>query len=105
MERFLRQFLFIGFVISLKAFAQENTTPLAMGGDFLAILDKIKNFIPLEGAVIMVGAGILDFILRMVKTETPKSVMYLIADGMKGVAGIIMKAGEFLDKILPQRLK
>lgn len=47
----------------------------------------------------------LEFAFRMVKTEKPLSIAYMIADGFKKVGELLSKCGVILDKILPQRLK
>jgi hypothetical protein len=47
----------------------------------------------------------LEFAFRLFKTDKPKSIVYMIADGIKKAGEILTKLGSLLDKILPQRLK
>ncbi|MBL0233163.1 MAG: hypothetical protein IPQ08_05820 [Chitinophagaceae bacterium] len=47
----------------------------------------------------------LEFAFRLFKTENPKSIVYLIADGIKKSGEVLTKIGSLLDKVLPQRLK
>lgn len=48
---------------------------------------------------------VLEFILRMVPSKKPMSVLYIIADGLQLIGAILGKAGEMLDSVLPQRVK
>lgn len=70
------------------------------------MLDQILAFVQNN---LMASAGIvglmLEAALRLIKTEKPKSILYAIAAGSHKVADIIKGAANFLDKILPQRLK
>lgn len=47
----------------------------------------------------------IEIILRLIKSEKPLSIMYLISDGLKKIGGIFAAAGALMDKVLPQRLK
>lgn len=47
----------------------------------------------------------LEFAFRMIKSDKPLSIMYLISDGLKKVGELCQKLGQLLDKVLPQRLK
>lgn len=53
-------------------------------------------------ASIIIG---VEFALRMVKSDKPLSIIYMISDGLKKVGELCTKLGVFLDKVLPQRLK
>jgi DNA-binding HxlR family transcriptional regulator len=70
------------------------------------MLDQILSFVQNN---LMASAGIaglmLEAVLRLIKTEKPKSILYAIADGAHKVADILKGIATFLDKILPQRLK
>lgn len=57
-------------------------------------------------APILVSVAIaLEFMFRLFKTEKPKSIIYMIADGIKKSGEVLTKVGALLDKVLPQRLK
>lgn len=63
-------------------------------------LDKVSM-----GQMVVSAAFVMEFVFRMMKTEKPKSIAYMIADGMKKCGELLTKAGTLLDKVLPQRLK
>lgn len=63
-------------------------------------IDKVSSGQLMASIIIAV-----EFALRMVKSDKPLSVMYLISDGLKKVGELCTKLGLFMDKILPQRLK
>jgi DNA-binding HxlR family transcriptional regulator len=67
------------------------------------VLEALNSFG--AGPLIATVAVAVEFALRLIKSEKPRSIMYLIADGTKAVGGIISKIGEIMDKVLPQRLK
>jgi hypothetical protein len=50
-------------------------------------------------------AIVLEFAFRLIPSEKPKSIIYLIASAAKSLGGILIKAGELLDKVLPQTIK
>ena len=53
----------------------------------------------------VVVAGLVDFALRLLKTEKPIGVIHMIAGMLSRAGDVMKKASELLDKILPQRLK
>lgn len=63
-------------------------------------IDKVSSGQLMASIIIAV-----EFALRMVKSDKPLSVIYLISDGLKKVGELCTKLGLFMDKILPQRLK
>ncbi len=71
----------------------------------MEFFDKIYKFIySAEGAAVTI-AIVVDFAFRLIKTEKPKSVIYLVADIIKKSGDVLVRIGKFLDSILPQRLK
>lgn len=74
---------------------------------WLAVVNESLN------APILVSVAVgLEFMFRMLKTEKPKSIVYMIADGIKKGGELLKKSGELLskigqilDKVLPQKLK
>lgn len=72
------------------------------------MLQKINDLIQVIGGW-DVAAGtiaiIVEFALRMVKSSKPLSLLYVVVDSLSAVAKLLDKAAQFLDKILPQRLK
>lgn len=59
----------------------------------------------LNAPVLMSIAIGMEFMFRMIKTEKPLSIAYMVADGLKKVGEIMSKCGQLMDKVLPQRLK
>ena len=47
----------------------------------------------------------LEFILRLLPTEKPKSILLAVGGILKGVAAVFSTAAAILDKVVPQRLK
>lgn len=50
-------------------------------------------------------AVVVEFVLRLIPSEKPKSIIYLVAAVVKSAGAVLSKIGEILDKILPQKLK
>lgn len=71
------------------------------------MLEVIKHWVEVipTGGMVAIIASAVEFILRMIKSEKPLSIAYLIADGFHAVGKLLDKVGEFLDKVLPQRTK
>lgn len=67
------------------------------------ILDWFTNLS--TGGMIGTIAMIVEFLLRMIKTPKPLSLLYVVRDGMDIIAKIFGKVVELLDRILPQRTK
>ena len=57
-----------------------------------------------EGQTVIV-AMVLEFCFRMIKTEKPLSIAYMVAGAFKSVGEILSKVGALMDKVLPQKLK
>lgn len=57
-----------------------------------------------EGASLTI-AMVVEFVLRMVKSEKPLSVLYAVAFVVKKSGEVLTKVGNLLDKVLPQKLK
>jgi len=69
-----------------------------------SIVDSILSFIS-SGSGAMIIAAVLEFVLRFVKSDKPMSIMYVIAGAFKLFGNLLSKLGEFLDKVLPQKVK
>lgn len=50
-------------------------------------------------------AIVLEFAFRLIKTEKPLSILHLVAGVAKKLADGFKLLGDFLDKVLPQKLK
>ncbi len=70
--------------------------------EFLAkIMEALSS---VEGASVTI-ALVLEFVFRMIPSQKPLSIIYMVAAALKGVGEILVKAGHVLDKVLPQKLK
>lgn len=96
-DRFKTIFLMVFVLIPCFAFAEAVQKNL--GDTLLAISDKI----PTEGAIIVGGTFLLELVLRFWKTKKPASILYLVANVLKGAGALLAKIGQVLDKILPQK--
>jgi hypothetical protein len=71
----------------------------------MEFLDKALNFLlSAEGSAATV-AVVFEFVLRLIPSAKPLSVLYLVAKIVSKVGEILVFVGKFLDKILPQKLK
>ncbi len=69
------------------------------------IFNKAMEFLlSVEGASVTI-AVILDFAFRLIPSEKPKSVVYLIAEIVKRSGEFLVKLGQILDKVLGQKIK
>lgn len=69
------------------------------------IFNKAMEFLlSVEGASVTI-AVILDFAFRLIPSEKPKSVVYLIAEIVKKSGEFLVKLGQILDKVLGQKIK
>ncbi len=50
------------------------------------------------------AAVIVEFVLRLVKSDKPLSILHLVAAGAHVGASVIGAAADLLDKVLPQNL-
>lgn len=79
----------------------------------MELLDQALKFISENlMASASIVAVVIEFAFRLVKTDKPMSIMYglskmlkLAGDYLSKAASIAVKLGEFLDKIIPQKLK
>lgn len=67
------------------------------------VLEAVNH--AMSAPVLMSVAIGMEFMFRMIKTEKPLSIAYMVADGLKKVGEIMSKCGQLMDKVLPQRLK
>lgn len=69
------------------------------------LFEKVLSFLSsAEGASATI-AIVLDFVWRLVPSEKPKSVLHMISYVAKKLSEVLAKVAEFLDKVLPQKLK
>lgn len=69
----------------------------ALFAQILALLDSAY-------AQAGIAAVVVDFLLRLIPSQKPLGVLYLVADAAKGAGAVFAKLGGLLDKVLPQRI-
>lgn len=67
------------------------------------ILESLNQF--MSGGVVATIAIVVEFALRLIKTEKPKSIIYGIAGFFKLAGKVFTKIGEVSDKIFGQQIK
>jgi hypothetical protein len=67
-------------------------------------IDKLIGLIPSEPSTIAMIALALEFILRLIPSAQPLSVIYWIADFCKHAAELLVAIAAFLDKVVGQKL-
>lgn len=93
----MKSIFLAALAVSSVAIAQDQApTGLAVAEEWVKQLDTAWA----SGAAVL----ILELILRLKKTETPKSVLYVIANTFKLVGKVCEFCGNALDKVV-QRLK
>lgn len=70
----------------------------------MELIDKIMALLSSVEASAAVIAVVVEFVLRLVKTEKPKSLLYAAAAIVRGLGVVLTKLAEVMDKILPQKL-
>lgn len=71
----------------------------------MEVLNSIMAFLVGHEGMVATLAVVVEFVLRLVPSEKPKSIIYLVAGAIKSVGAILVKIGEMLDRVLPQKLK
>lgn len=71
----------------------------------MLVIQQAIDFLNANMGMTGMIALVVEMILRLVKSEQPKSLLYGLAAIIRKTADLLSKAAEFLDKILPQRLK
>jgi hypothetical protein len=70
----------------------------------MEILHKIMEALSSVEAQAGIIAVVVEFVLRMTKSEKPLGILHGIAAGLQLLGAVAAKAGSLLDKVLPQRL-
>jgi hypothetical protein len=71
----------------------------------MELINQILAFLTTATGASATVAVVLELILRVVPSAKPLSLLYAAAAILKGVGSILVKAGELLDKVLPQKIK
>lgn len=70
------------------------------------IIDKLGSLIPSDNTqMILLLAGLFDFLLRLTPSKKPLSVLHVIARASKSAGLLLTKLGDLLDRVLPQIIK
>lgn len=60
----------------------------------------VNHVMALSGTI----AGILEFVLRLLPTQKPLSILWLIHDFLGALLKLLGAVNDLLDKVLPQKL-
>lgn len=70
-----------------------------------AFFESVMKFLSsVEGASLTV-AVVVEFVFRVIPSQKPLSILYIVADVVKKAGEALIKIGKILDKVLPQKLK
>ena len=67
-------------------------------------LSKIVEIISNPQIILFAGLAV-EFVMRMVKTEKPMSIIRVIASVAKSIGSVLIAISDFVDKVAPQKLK
>jgi uncharacterized membrane protein (UPF0136 family) len=67
------------------------------------LIAKLDVF--MSGSVMVTVAMLVEFALRMIKSDKPMGIVHMISGLLKSVGMLFGKVAELLDKVLPQKLK
>lgn len=70
-----------------------------------AVFETILSFLSKGESQAMVLAMVIEFTLRLIPSQKPLSILYMVAKVAKISGDILSKFGALLDKVLPQNLK
>ena len=70
----------------------------------MELIQKILEALNSVEAQAAIIAIVLEFALRLFKSQKPLSILHAAAAILKSVGNVLSKAGEVLDKVLPQRV-
>lgn len=71
----------------------------------MELISKLFDAIPMSGPVIIVAGLVLESLLRLVKTEKPKSLLLGAGKLLHLLSKGFEKCAMFLDMVIPQHLK
>jgi hypothetical protein len=72
----------------------------------MEVLTKIAEVLGhISPVVITILVFVFETAFRFMKTEKPKSIIYLVGSAFKALGVIFTKLGEVSDKVLPQKVK
>lgn len=88
-------FLFSLMLIGLPAHAGVEDPAFWHG-----LADKIPEA---SATLILIAGGVIDLLMRFVKTQKPLSILRLVAVALAGAAKVMDKLAKLLDAVLGQR--
>lgn len=72
----------------------------------MEFLNNLFNQIPGGENTVVIGiAGAIEIVMRLLKTEQPKSLLLVVSEILKMVAKVAEKCASLVDALIPQRLK
>ena len=68
-----------------------------------SVINSISEF--MTGGVFATVVIVLEMVMRMVKTDKPMSIIYIVSGFLKKSSELLSLIASLLDKVLPQRVK
>ena len=96
----MKTYIILGAVLvgSIALSAEAAATPIEW-------IERLIALIPQDGSTITMIALVLEFVLRLIPSAKPLSVVYWVADFSKHAAELLAAFAEFLDKVVGQKLQ
>ena len=69
------------------------------------MLIQAQAFVNSLGGQVAIISMVVEMAFRLIKTDKPLSIAYVISDGCHKVGNLMVSVGSLLDKVLPQKLK
>jgi hypothetical protein len=71
----------------------------------MEFLDQVLGWIASASGASVAIALVLEFAFRLIPSDKPKSILYLVGAVSKKLGEIFTAIGNLSDKVLPQKLK
>ena len=68
-------------------------------------LNKVLEFVLSAGGMAATVAVVLDFVLRLIPSEKPLSILRMVAALVRKLGEVCLAVADLSDKVLPQKLK
>ncbi len=98
----MKRLFLILIIVPMTVFAQSDPP---MGQSLFEKLAAFFDAIPMNGTIIIAITAILEVILRLTKSEKPRSILKFIETLLAILASGLQKLSDLLGKVVPDRLK
>ena len=69
-----------------------------------AILDKVLALLGSAEGMSVTVAVVMEFVLRLIPSKKPLGLLHIAGDLIEKAGYVLVKVGQLLDKILPQKV-